>query len=694
MTDWNGTTTYEYDANGQVTKVTDGNNQTIEYTWTKLGQKKSIKYPTGDSVSYSYDNNGNLIKVTDTNNGVTNYTYDALNQVKSKKLPNGAESTYTYDKNGWLRQREETSNGASKQSYTYEYDKNGNRIKETKVSSGTTETTRYTYDVLNQLTSVVDKNGTINYAFDEFNNRTVKEEIGKETTQYTYNNLNQLVETTQGSTVTTYDYDKRGNVAEVEENGNTKQTYVFDSTNKMSKVVTYKDNTSGSGTSTVTTKYTYDGVGNRVSAKVELNGSVTINTTYVVDGESAYNDIIMAKDSISGKTSVFTFSDEVISVETSGNISYYRNDEKHSVTDILDTTGKVKATIEYDEYGVIVNPEVVSTGGNIFAYTGHVYEESTGLYYAKARYYDAGIGRFVSEDSYRGEHGDPASLNLYVYGMNSPLKYTDPSGNMNYFTQTDDLIKGAIKGMGSWLWDIIKSPIVLITIIKQLVCGELTVKQVLEQGLDYLVKDVKYVAKHLNVFKPWKKYSNQTVYEMGYHTGRVICLVVSAILAGKGIASKFGKSKVGKKIITKAQKSGIKITKSTKMKYDLQIFAKQGNKSTSLTLYNPEFAARQMLDGGKVSASVLKTQIPKGTPNTFKPSSTIAKGYKYNFKINGTNIEIKWHSPDMKAAAKYPGSNSGSVWTAQIKIGKKVLGANGKFYKTPSNLTHIPLKGE
>ena len=30
MTDWNGTSTYEYDANGQVTKVTDGNNQTIE----------------------------------------------------------------------------------------------------------------------------------------------------------------------------------------------------------------------------------------------------------------------------------------------------------------------------------------------------------------------------------------------------------------------------------------------------------------------------------------------------------------------------------------------------------------------------------------------------------------------------------------------------------------------------------------
>ena len=44
--------------------------------------------------------------------------------------------------------------------------------------------------------------------------------------------------------------------------------------------------------------------------------------------------------------------------------------------------------MEYDEYGNIENPEEASTSGNIFAYTGYAYEESTGLYYAKERYYD------------------------------------------------------------------------------------------------------------------------------------------------------------------------------------------------------------------------------------------------------------------------------------------------------------------
>ena len=399
------------------------------------------------------------------------------------------------------------------------------------------------------MTSVADKNGTRNYAFDEFNNRTVKEETGKETTQYTYNNLNQLVETTQGSTVTTYDYDKRGNVAEVEENGSTKQTYVFDSTNKMSKVVNYKDNTSGSGTSeTVTTKYAYDGAGNRINTKVELNGSITSNITYVVDVESSYNDIIMAKDSVSGKTSIFTFSDEVISVETSGNISYYRTDEKHSVTDILDTAGKVKATIEYDEYGVIVNPEVVSTGGNIFAYTGHVYEESTGLYYAKARYYDAGIGRFVSEDGYRGEASDPASLNLYGYVKNNPVKYVDSSG---YYAE-------AVLGFGALI-------ILLLyyTGVSMKVTGEYfssgkanellkNVKTVICDGITYTVKKFKQkFSKELE----WKAIAPPSV------------KLANTVTKSKG-NTKGEKSENPVRVSKKAQKQAKKLSPEAKKGYD------------------------------------------------------------------------------------------------------------------------------
>ncbi len=72
------------------------------------------------------------------------------------------------------------------------------------------------------------------------------------------------------------------------------------------------------------------------------------------------------------------------------------------------------AAINYDEFGVILNPGAVNTNGNIFAYTGHVYDGSTGFYYAKARYYDTATSCMLSEDTNRGDPKNPLSLNLYT----------------------------------------------------------------------------------------------------------------------------------------------------------------------------------------------------------------------------------------------------------------------------------------
>ena len=105
------------------------------------------------------------------------------------------------------------------------------------------------------------------------------------------------------------------------------------------------------------------------------------------------------------------------------------------------------------------------------------------------------------------------------------------------------------------------------------------------------------------------------------------------------------------------------------------------------------FTAKQLLNNGKISIDDLKNMVPKRAVNKFKPSTTIKKGSKYNFKINGTSIELKWHSPDANAANKFPGSNSANEWTAQINVENRLLGQDGKFHKNPSNLTHIPVEG-
>ena len=61
-------------------------------------------------------------------------------------------------------------------------------------------------------------------------------------------------------------------------------------------------------------------------------------------------------------------------------------------------------------------------------YTGHAYDMVLGLYYAKARMYDADDRRFMAVDPYKGSIANPQTLVQYTYVLNNPLKYIDPFG--------------------------------------------------------------------------------------------------------------------------------------------------------------------------------------------------------------------------------------------------------------------------
>ena len=66
-------------------------------------------------------------------------------------------------------------------------------------------------------------------------------------------------------------------------------------------------------------------------------------------------------------------------------------------------------------------------GSEDYRYTGKQ-EDTTGLYYYGARYYDPATGRFITRDTVFGELTDPQSQNRYVYCRNNPHKYIDPVG--------------------------------------------------------------------------------------------------------------------------------------------------------------------------------------------------------------------------------------------------------------------------
>lgn len=101
-------------------------------------------------------------------------------------------------------------------------------------------------------------------------------------------------------------------------------------------------------------------------------------------------------------------------------VLYYLNDHLGTTTMSVDASG---AVVWSEELGVFGN----ITGKDEFAedyayYPGKEYEAETGLYYFNACWYDAELGRFISEDPVKD------GLNWYAYCSNNPLIQIDPSG--------------------------------------------------------------------------------------------------------------------------------------------------------------------------------------------------------------------------------------------------------------------------
>jgi RHS repeat-associated protein len=111
---------------------------------------------------------------------------------------------------------------------------------------------------------------------------------------------------------------------------------------------------------------------------------------------------------------------------------YYHCDYLGSPRVMTDQLGNVIWRQDYYAFG----GDYASTSlGNTHKFTGHVQDAATGQYYAKARYFTTGLGRWTQpEPLLKGVPpaealAEPQSLNPYVYCQNNPLKYTDPDGN-------------------------------------------------------------------------------------------------------------------------------------------------------------------------------------------------------------------------------------------------------------------------
>ena len=435
---------YQYDRRGQTTgyaELSQENEPTadeikahqIRYHYDSDGKLTKVTYPTTKNgvhaLSYEYDQNGWLTKIKgeiqsgdgSTEKTVRSYTYDSLDRVK--------EMTYT-----------DLETGKVMESYRYSYDKNSNITEKTEVNNypkedtdKVNETKAYTYDALGRLTKTVttdhkndDKTKTVTYTYDKAGNRTTEDD-GTTQTAYTYNGLDQLQTATKEKgtavdEVRQYSYDANGNQTDVK-NTKTGQTesYTYDAENRLSKVsVTDKD-----GKTAVIQQNHYNGDGQRIQ-KVE--GSKTTNY-YYQDGVVSYTT-----DGENSQTSqnLIGTDGNILATQRYGSdhtdYLLYHKDIQGSTTSLVKEDGSADATYRYTDFGeTTINGD--NKAENEVCYTGGIYDHSTGLYYLNARYYNPEDGRFVTEDTYRGETAKPETGHLYAYCANNPVNYVDPSGH-------------------------------------------------------------------------------------------------------------------------------------------------------------------------------------------------------------------------------------------------------------------------
>ncbi len=89
---------------------------------------------------------------------------------------------------------------------------------------------------------------------------------------------------------------------------------------------------------------------------------------------------------------------------------------------VTEADGELVWSQDYLPFGEKIEQDRDYAYAETHGLTGKEYDEATGLYYYNARWYDPGLGRFITEDPIRDR------LNWYLYALGNPLIWIDSSG--------------------------------------------------------------------------------------------------------------------------------------------------------------------------------------------------------------------------------------------------------------------------
>jgi RHS repeat-associated protein len=200
--------------------------------------------------------------------------------------------------------------------------------------------------------------------------------------------------------------------------GGSTDTFGWDSTDVSGRLQTMTVN----GTSRT---YEYDGLGNRLSSTI---GGVT--TRYVLDVSGSLSNVLAETDAGGTVTAYYIYGIGLVGKllpDMAGTARYYHYDRGGNTVALTDDAGNVTDQYAYDSDPYGFNFARQGSTQNSFTFVGRygVMDEGNNIIYMRARFYDAAIGQFLSEDPINFKGGD---LNLYAYVGGNPLRGIDPTG--------------------------------------------------------------------------------------------------------------------------------------------------------------------------------------------------------------------------------------------------------------------------
>ena len=399
---------YIYDAYGNLKEKRSNGKRLVSYTHDRAGQITEIRDPAGVCTRYEYDILGRRSRIYNNDGLEVRYGYDALNRIRHIRYGNGVETAYTYDGDGNIRTLETRAGENVLLSFAYQYDGNGNRTAKTGTQAtlgGITTGNNaldisYAYDVRGQLLEERRNGASVCYAYDKAGNRIRKTDAQGEI-RYLYNEKNQLVEEESPADRKQFSYDRQGGIIE-EKNAAGIRLFSYNSRRQQTRVETETGNVQ---------ENRYDAEGLRF--ELLENGR---RTSFVYhDGE------LLQEEGREEQGTSYHLGAGMEAFRRGQELSYYHRDEQLSTTFITGGHGDVLNSYQYDAFGIPL--DTTEQLNNRIRYTGQQYDDVTGQYYLRARYYNPVAGRFMQEDVYQGD-----GLNLYAYCGNNPVVYDDPSG--------------------------------------------------------------------------------------------------------------------------------------------------------------------------------------------------------------------------------------------------------------------------